>query len=74
MTDEQIRHNIRTALVRLRSEKGLTQQDIATITSKSLNAVGSWEQGLSLPNLPTLYKLSILYGKSLEYFFELKDE
>lgn len=69
-TDEELRHNIRQNLIDLRKARGLTQTDIANLTGKKSPTVASWEQGISLPDLPTLYRLSIYYNVSLEYFYK----
>lgn len=65
-----LRENIRLNLVRLRLEHGLSQSDVAKITKRTRTAVASWEQGLSLPDLSTLYKLHLFYNKPMEYFFD----
>lgn len=70
MTNEEYRENIRLNLLDLRIKTGFTQADIGSITDKKYQTVASWENGKSLPDLPTLYKLSKLYSKPLEYFFE----
>jgi len=72
--DYVIRTNVRNHLIELRIERGLTQTDVGRIVGKSKNAVGSWEQGLSLPDIQTLYRLSLYYRKSLEYMCGLEDE
>lgn len=63
---------IRLNLINLRYKAGKTQGDIAAATGKSVNAVGSWEQGLSLPDIYTLYRLAKFYGVEMEYFYENK--
>ena len=63
---------IRQNLINLRYRSGKTQGEIASITGKSVNAVGSWEQGLSLPDIYTLYRLAKFYGVEMEYFYENK--
>ena len=63
---------IRWNLINLRYKAGKTQSDIADITGKSINAVGSWEQGLSMPDIYTLYRLSKYYNVTMEYFYENK--
>lgn len=68
-TDEEIRNGIKNALIAAREEKGLTQLQLAKIIGKTPTAVASWEQGLSLPNLQTLYRLATYYGKTLDYMF-----
>lgn len=69
MNDEKIKNTIRANLRRLRIEAGKTQLDIAKFCGKSENAVGSWEQGLSLPDIVTLVKLARLYGVTLDYMY-----
>lgn len=71
--DVVIRQNIRNRLVELRVETGLTQSDVGKIVGKSKNAVASWEQGLSLPDVQTLYRLSLYYRKTLEFMFGLEE-
>lgn len=68
-TDEEIRNDIRQTLIKLRKENGLTQEDIAILVEKKPTTVASWEQGLSLPNVQTLYRLAEYYKKSLEYMY-----
>lgn len=72
--DYFIRDNVRNHLIELRIENGLTQTDVGKIVGKSKNAVGSWEQGLSLPDIQTLYRLSLYYRKTLEYMCGLEDK
>lgn len=69
MKDDELRQTIRKILIDLRTEKGLTQKEVGEAVGKSLTAVASWEQGLSLPDLQTLYKLSKFYGKTIAYMF-----
>lgn len=70
MTNEkQIREIIRQNLIDLRKEKGLSQSDVAKLVGKSKNAVGSWEQGLSLPDIETLFRLAKYYEKSLDFMY-----
>lgn len=68
-TDDEIRNDIKNALIAAREEKGLTQLELSKIINKTPTAVASWEQGLSLPNLQTLYRLATFYGKTLDYMF-----
>ena len=72
--DVVLRENVKEALVKLRIEHDLSQVDVAKITGKTRTAVASWEQGLSLPDLATLYRLSKYYQKTMEYYFEKKGE
>lgn len=74
MNDENIRQNIKNNLLRLRKKNGLTQSDIADITGKKAPTIASWEQGISLPDLQTLYRLSKFYKVMLEYFYENEED
>lgn len=73
-TDDEIRNTIRNNLKQLRIANHKTQLDIAKLTEKSENAVGSWEQGLSLPDITTLYKLALYYNKTIDYLYENHSE
>lgn len=68
-TDIELRDNIRRILIQCRSEKQLTQTEVGKIVGKSKNAVASWEQGLSLPDATTLYRLARFYQKSIAYMY-----
>lgn len=70
MDRDEMRKNIRENLIELRIKKGITQTELAKIIGKSANAVASWEQGLSLPDVTMLYRLAAYYGKLMEYFYE----
>lgn len=70
LTDDELRENIKNNLIELRKLHGLTQTDVAIITDKKSPTIASWEQGISLPDLQTLYRLSLYYRKSLEWFYE----
>lgn len=70
LSDDELRQNIRENLIYMRNKQGLTQSDVASIVGKKSNTIASWEQGLSLPDLQTLYRLSIYYRKTLEWFYE----
>lgn len=53
-------------LTRLRREKGLSQEQLADLTDVSRQAVGKWEAGRSMPDLPRLIALADLFGVSLD--------
>jgi transcriptional regulator with XRE-family HTH domain len=67
--NKEMRDKIRHILIELRTESGLTQSDVGSIVGKSPNAVASWEQGLSLPDVVTLYKLARHYNKTMDYMY-----
>lgn len=57
--------DISAAIKKLRSERGLTQQDIAEAVGVSKVAVGQWESGKSIPRRENLEALSKRYGISI---------
>lgn len=67
--DDRIREIIKNRLIECRKTNNLSQTEVGKIVGKSKNAVASWEQGLSLPDLITLYQLANYYGKSLDYMY-----
>lgn len=69
MNDNEVRQTIRKNLIECRLEANLTQKEVGEIIGKSSNAVASWEQGLSLPDIETLYRLTKFYGKTLQFMF-----
>ena len=75
MMDKYIlRENIKNNLHCLRIKNGITQATPAEIIGKTPTAVASWEQGLSLPDVTTLYRLSKYYNCMMEYFYEDHEE
>ena len=70
MTKDEMRENIKNNLIDLRVERDVTQLRLANILEKSPNAVASWEQGLSLPDVTTLHRLSLYYNVTMEYFYK----
>ena len=62
-----LKDNLKKRLIACRCEAGMTQKEVGALLGKSANAVASWEQGLSMPDIPTLYILSKHYNKTLEF-------
>lgn len=71
--DELIKAKIRKNLIECRIEKGLTQTDVGKLVGKSKTAVASWEQGLSMPDIATLYRLALYYEKTIAYMYGEKN-
>lgn len=68
-----IRTNVMEILVECRKEKGITQKELAEAIGSKETTVASWEQGKSLPNIQTLYRLSKYYHKTIGYMFGEKE-
>ncbi len=54
-------------LVKLRKEKGMTQEELAFEVGVSRQSVSKWETGEAEPNVTTLKELSKVFGVSLDY-------
>lgn len=67
--DEKLKNRIRNILIKCRTEREMTQTDVGKIVGKSKTAIASWEQGLSMPDVVTLFKLAQYYGKTIEYMY-----
>ena len=72
--DYEIRESIRNTLIECRQEKGVSQAEVGRAVGKSKTAVASWEQGLSLPDVATLYRLSTYYKKTIGFMYGEKNE
>ena len=59
-------------LLKLRKEKGMSQEDLAESLEVSRQAVSRWEMGTAMPDSPNLLKISQLFGVSADYL--LHDE
>ena len=53
---------ISEAIIRLRTEKGLTQQDLADQLLVSRSLVSMWELGERTPDILSVEKISELFG------------
>ena len=58
--------NIAENLRVLRQKSGYSLEEVAALTDVSRQAVGKWEIGESLPDLPNTLKLATLYKVSLD--------
>lgn len=64
---DNLNYIIAKNLSHLRKMNGLTQAELAEKLNYSDKAVSKWEKGESLPGVEVLYKLSKLYGVSLDF-------
>lgn len=61
-------------LTGLRKEKGLTQLELAEAVHVSRQAVSRWEVGTSVPTTENLAYLSQIYGVSVDYLLNDREE
>lgn len=67
--DYLVRNNVMEILIECRKNKGITQADLAEQLGLKPTTVASWEQGKSLPNIQTLYRLAQYYHKTIGYMY-----
>ncbi|MBR3964341.1 MAG: helix-turn-helix transcriptional regulator [Clostridia bacterium] len=61
-------------LVKLRTSKGATQEDVAQILSVSNKTISKWENGASTPDLSMLVELSKYYGVTTDTLLGLSED
>ena len=61
-------------LVKLRTSKGVTQEEVARSLSVSNKTVSKWENGASTPDLPMLVGLANYYGITTDALLGLSEE
>ena len=59
-------------ITKLRSERGLSQEQLAELTEVSRQSVSKWEMGRALPQLDKLTKLCEIFGVSADEFLSDK--
>ena len=58
--------NLGETILRLRTGRGMSQEDLASALEVSRQSVSKWETGASVPELDKLMKLSALFGVTLD--------
>ncbi|MGB0978926.1 MAG: helix-turn-helix transcriptional regulator [Croceimicrobium sp.] len=58
----------------LRAEKSWTQEDLAKAVGVSRQTINAIEKGKFDPSLPTAFRLSKLFQKSIEDLFDFNEE
>ena len=54
-------------LKQLREKKGITQAELGKALDISPSAIGMYEQGRRVPDVPTLKKMSAFFGVSIDF-------
>ena len=58
--------NLCENIYRLRSERAMTQDELAELLDVSRQSVSKWETGTSIPELDKLMKMCDIFGVSLD--------
>ncbi|MBQ9718513.1 MAG: helix-turn-helix transcriptional regulator [Clostridia bacterium] len=66
--------NLGTAIRRLRTERGMTQEELADYAGVSFQAVSKWETGTTTPDIALLPKLAVFFGVRIDDLFGITDE
>lgn len=66
--------DFKTRLKELRTEKGVTQADIAKLINASKMAISHWEKGNSEPSIEQLKILAEYFNVSIDYLVGFSDE
>ena len=56
----------------LRKKSGITQQRLGDELGVSNRAVSKWENGLAMPSVENIYRLSRIFGVPVDYFFSIE--
>lgn len=65
--------NVGKVISKLRSEKGITQRELAESLGVSNGTIGMWETEKRQPDLNTVKKLSALFGVTTDYLLGLEE-
>ena len=63
-----VRETMRLNIIAKRKDLNMTQTDLADYCGLKKNTVGSWEQGLSSPDIDTVVKLLDLFNMTFNEF------
>ena len=58
----------------LRTQKGISQNDVAKAVGVDVSSVSYWESGRYEPKASYIYKLAIFFNVSADYLLGLEDE
>ncbi len=66
--------NLGTTIRRLRTEKGMTQEELADYAGVSFQAVSKWETGTTTPDIALLPRLAVFFGVRIDDLFGITNE
>ena len=66
--------NLGTSIRRLRTERGMTQEELASFAGVSFQAVSKWECGTTTPDIALLPKLAVFFGVRIDDLFGITGE
>lgn len=66
--------NLNTNIKSLRKKNHVTQEELADAMGVSFQAVSKWENGVTMPDIELLPKLSVFFGVTIDELFEISEE
>jgi len=66
--------NIGYKIKELRLKRSLTQDQLATFLSVSTQCISKWENGVTMPDIQMLPKISTFFGVTIDELFDLTDD
>ena len=64
--------NVGQIIKELRKEKNLSQTDLAKLLYTSQDTISLWERGKSFPDIPSLIKMTEIFGVSSDYILGIE--
>lgn len=74
INETQFRKNFGIKLNKLRKQRGLTQQELASQLNYSDKAISKWERGESVPDSYTLYLIADFFSVSIDNLLSDKED
>ena len=71
---DQLKRNIGLRVKAARTQKGLTQPQLAEAIDKAFETISNIERGKTAPNFSTLHDIANVLGLPMREFFELDHE
>lgn len=65
---------IGTIIKKLRTERGITQEELANKMNVSFQAVSKWENNQTTPDISILPQLALFFGVSIDTLFDMKKD
>lgn len=69
-----LKHRVGKQIKELREERKLSQEQLAELVERSVDAISNLERGVSLPNFETLERLSTKLRVPVRAFFDVYEE
>ena len=65
---------IGTVIKKLRTERGVTQEELANKIGVSFQAVSKWETNATTPDIAILPRLALYFGVSIDALFSMNQD